>query len=249
MKNLTVLNFREKCHHSLDSLLLLVKAQIENSLELGWKSEDIIILSNIDFEYMGIKPIIIPLNDFCFTGSKMFGVKYLFENGCKDVVWSHDLDAWQNVEFNCPEFKDVGYAQYSRPKVNGGSLFWKPESIDIIDRIVAHLLKKKERKEEPTLNYILRKYPNRVSTLNYTYNVGCSGFIKRYNKSIKPIHVCHFHPTNKLAWETHALNRTGCGISISYRLEKLIRQYYPKLATALSNKNQNTVTKEMKNED
>ena len=33
------------------------KAQIDNSIERGWKKEDIIIGTNFDFEYKGIKNI------------------------------------------------------------------------------------------------------------------------------------------------------------------------------------------------
>ena len=70
--------------------------------------------------------------------------------------------------------------------------------------------------------------------VNNTFNVGCSGFVKRYNRSIKPIHVCHFHPYNRIAWETHTLDRNGIGeIPVSIRLERLIRKYYPNLPIKL----------------
>ncbi|MCD6436629.1 MAG: hypothetical protein J7L15_09665, partial [Clostridiales bacterium] len=74
-----------------------------------------------------------------------------------------------------------------------------------------------------------------VTNINNTFNVGCSGYVKRWNRSIKPIRVCHFHPYNKIAWETHTLDRSGLGlISVSDRLEKLLRKYYPDLAKELS---------------
>ena len=53
----------------------------------------------------------------------MFGVQYLLVNGEKDIIWSHDIDAWQNVVFGPPEFTDVGISQYSNSKYNGGSSF------------------------------------------------------------------------------------------------------------------------------
>ena len=67
--------------------------------------------------------------------------------------------------------------------------------------------------------------------MNHSYNVGCSGFVSRYEKSLKPIRVCHFHPNNNVAWEIHALDRDNTGnIAVTIRLERLLRKYYPNLA-------------------
>ena len=64
--------------------------------------------------------------------------------------------------------------------------------------------------------------------------MGCSGFVVRLARSEKPIKVCHFHPYNRLSWETHALDRNQINeIAVTVRLEKLIRKYYPFLATEL----------------
>jgi hypothetical protein len=241
MKNLIVLNIQNNSSKR-DELLKITKAQIENSLELGWDKNNIILISNVDFEWMEVKSIKIELNRKCVTGSKMYAVKYLFDNGEKDILWSHDLDAWQNYWFDEPEFKDAGASEYSQPKFNGGSVFWKPQSIDIINSIIQQIESNEQEKEEPTINKLFRsrKYKDRVTVLNYTYNVGCSGFIKRAHYSIKPIKVSHLHPTNRIAWETHALDRNGVGYkSISGRLENLLRKYYPSLATELQEDGKN----------
>lgn len=220
----------------------LLRAQIHNSLDLGWTAENLVIISNERFSYMGIQTIQADLNEFCFTGSKMFGLKWYFDNMDKgQMVWSHDLDAWQNIVFEEPEFTgDVGIAQYSNTKFNGGSIFWKPSSKDLINTIVNILEIENAPREEPTLNKFLKakSVKSRVSVLNNTYNVGCSGYVVRYNKSIKPVHVCHFHPDNRIAWETHALDRNELGIiGITKRLEKLIRMYYTNLAYEVVTKN------------
>ena len=239
MKNFMVANLRGKGRYTESSITTLLKAQIENSLEVGWLNKDIVLLTNFPFEFMGVKARVLDLNKFCWTGSKMFGLQYYFENNDvgDDVIWSHDLDAWQNAWFDCPEFKDVGGSEYSRPKFNGGSIFWKKQSKDIMDEVINRLKKDKLKKEEPTLNEVFKseEYKNRVTILNNTYNVGCSGYVERYERSIKPIKVCHFHPYNRIAWETHCLDRNGLeerGITI--RLEKLLRKYYSGLATELS---------------
>jgi len=220
--------------HPKQTLINLLHAQIENSFDLGWKKEDIVILSNFDFEYRGIKAYQTPLNKSCLTGSKVFGLKWYFNNGADDEpVWAHDLDCWQNAEFKCPKFKDAGAAYYSQPKFNGGSIFWRKSGLDILEHIVELIEKEKADREEPTLNKVFKskEFKKRITVLNETFNLGCSGFVPRYERAKKPIRVCHFHPTNRLAWETHALDRNGLGeVAISHRLEMLIRHHYPKLA-------------------
>ena len=239
MLNFMVANRNDKAkRYKKESIETLLKAQIENSLELGWKRQEIVILSNFEFGFMGVKAYEVgALNDFCFTGSKMFGLGMLPSViNWKGPLWSHDLDAWQNAWFDCPKFSSVGVANYSNNKINGGSLFWKPTSIDIIDETVKRLREDKQEREEPTLNKILREeqYKGRVTKLDNTYNVGCSGFAVRLSRSEKPIKVCHFHPYNRLAWETHCLDRNQINeIAITVRLERLMRKYYPFLAVEL----------------
>lgn len=237
MKNFIIANESHKSRYKFEKIDLLLKAQIENSLDVGWQIKDIILLANFDYEFMGVKSTNISLNKKCLTGSKMFGMKYLFDNDLvDDVIWAHDLDAWQNVSFSCPKFKEVGITTYSNPKYNGGSIFWKASAKDIVYKIIDEINNNKENKEEPTLNRILKskEYKNRVTNVNNTFNVGCSGYVKRWDRSIKPIRVCHFHPYNNIAWETHALDRNGLDVvGVSNRLENILRKYYPDLATEL----------------
>lgn len=234
MFNFMVCNFAGNSKNSSQRLKRLLNAQIENSLELGWDARKIIVISNIDYEYMGVKTLRNSLNDFCLTGSKMFGLKWFIDTfKVNEVIWSHDLDAWQNVAFEAPDFKDVGIARYSNTKFNGGSVFWKPESKDIIDLIYNTIVSNHENREEPTLNRILKskELSNRVTVVDNTFNVGCSGYVVRYRRSLLPLRVCHFHPDNRIAWETHALDRNEIGeIGVTIRLERLIRRYYPDLA-------------------
>jgi hypothetical protein len=238
MKNFIIANESNKSRYKFEKIDILLKAQIENSLDLGWQINDIILLANFDYEFMGVKSTNISLNKECLTGSKMFGMKYLFDNNMiDDIIWAHDLDAWQNVSFSCPEFKEVGITTYSTSKYNGGSIFWKESARDIVEKIIEEININKENKEEPTLNKILKskEYKNRVTNVNNTFNVGCSGYVKRWNRSVKPIRVCHFHPYNKTAWETHGLDRNGLDvIGVSDRLENILRKYYPDLAQELS---------------
>jgi hypothetical protein len=227
-----------KKRYKKDKIKTLLKAQIDNSIDVGWKVEDIILLCNFEFEFMGVKSIVNELDHECLTGSKMFGVKYLYDHDMvgDEVIWAHDLDAWQNVPFYCPEIKDVGIASYNIKKYNGGSVFWTLKAKDIAEEVIKTILEEDRTIEENSLNKIFRskEYRDRVTNVDNTFNVGCSGFVTRWARSIKPIRVCHFHPYNPIAWETHGMDRNAIGVKcVSDRLERVLRKYY-KLATKLS---------------
>ena len=232
MKNVLVANMRPDGRFSTAKVGTFVKAQIENSIEVGWEPEDILLLTNFEFEFMGVTAKVINYQDYCLTGSKMFALAQLED--WDDTLWAHDLDAWQNVWFDEPEMEDVGIATYVQiSKYNGGNVFWKPSAKDIIKDIVDELATGKHL-EEPTINTLLRskKYSNRVTSLNNTFNVGCSGFVKRAEAAHKPIRVAHFNPQNETAWATHALDYNKVGIkSVGHRLENLLRKHYPNLET------------------
>ena len=231
MKQLLTANMVEKSkRYNFKLMDLLLKAQIENCIDAGWKSEDILLVANIDYSYMGVKSIRTTLNESCLTGSKMFSLEFALENNISngDTIWSRDLDTWVNHYFEEPEIKDVGITTYSTTKLNGGSVFWKPSAIDIVKHVIEEI-NKGEDKEEPTLNKLLKskEYADRTTVLNTTYNVGSSGFFPRAYMADKPIKVCHFNPMNRIAWETHRLNRDGMDIiSVSTRLEIILRKYF-----------------------
>lgn len=217
----------------------LLKCQIHNLIDVGEDKKKIIILSNIDFSFMGVSTVKIDLNKHCLSGSKMFALKWLIDNHqFTETIHAMDLDCWQNVRIKEPKFRDVGICTYSNSKLNGGSVFWKPSSIDIINKILDQMIENKENREEPTINKILKskEYKKRVTVINSTYNVGCSGFCVRYEKSEKPIKICHMNVTNKIAWETHVLDRNRLGeehIPVGRRLERLLRKYYPNMPIKL----------------
>lgn len=237
MNQLIVANLREKSkRYNFSSIDVLLKAQIENSIQAGWKPEDMIVVTNFDYSFMDVVAHNTTLNDICLTGSKMFGLQWAMNKGLiDDVVWTHDLDAWQSVPFKEPKFKDVGITTYSNSKFNGGSVFWRMSAKDIVDHVV-EVIAAGEDKEEPTLNKLLKSdYKSRTTVVDTGFNVGCSGFVPRLYRATKPVRVCHLNPLNRIAWETHRLDRNGIGfVSVSSRLELLLRKYYPHLATELS---------------
>ena len=237
MKNLMVANWREGARVSRGELRALLDAQVENSLALGWTPRDLMIVANFPYEYLGVQSQgVEELNTHCLRGSKMFALDQLFKSGqigTDDLIWAHDLDAWQNFWFAPPEFADIGIAEYSQPKFNGGSVFVRYAAQDVVAQIVSRIVEKREDREEPTINQVLRSLPHeeRVTVLNSTYNLGCSGFRERFTRGSKPILVSHFHPTNKMAWDTHINNRNGMGETTAPRLvELLIRRFHRGIA-------------------
>jgi len=107
-------------------MLTNIKAQIDNSLQFGWKKDDLLVVTNFPFVYKNIGSIQLKLNKNCLTGSKLFAINELFKfDIINEEVWCHDLDAWQVSEFNFPKFKDIGIAFYSTDKINVGSVFYK----------------------------------------------------------------------------------------------------------------------------
>ena len=245
MKNCLTANVvKGSARYKLDKIKILLAAQILNSLDVGWLPEDIILTTNFDYDLYGVKAHRIEFNPLCPTASKMYGVRYALRQ-C-DCLWSHDLDAWQNVWFDCPEIKDVGAATYDNRKFNGGSIFWKKSATDLLDKIIDMLEAEEATYEENVLNRVFKDKKNkeRVTKLNFTYNVGCSNYRQRWGDSDKTngqIRVAHFHPYNRIAWETHALDRCHLGVKgISDRLESLLRAHYP-LATELKEAAANVV--------
>ena len=93
MKNVIIFQdwIREKTYGhdwKQDELFAYFKAQIDNSIRLGWQPKDIIIGTNLDFSYKEVT--IIKLNDICQYNkyfNKQYGIEirtftksYLYKN-------------------------------------------------------------------------------------------------------------------------------------------------------------------------
>ena len=72
-------------------------------------------------------------------------------------------------------------------------------------------------------------YKHRVTVLNSTYNMGCSGFVERYLNSDKPIPVCHFCPDLRIGVKTQLLGQKGLNVQIVD--ERLVRMLMSKETT------------------
>jgi hypothetical protein len=190
-----------------EELFNYFKAQIDNSLRWGWNPEDIVVCTNLDFEYKNVT--IQKLNNICQFNkyfNKQFGIHELLkEQHINEKFWFHDFDDWQVSEMIFPDFDgDVGMGKYiDGQQWNTGSIFVKPSSVDIWELIVDFMNENKKHSsldnvgDENVVNMVYHLYPEiqtRFSLLNNQYNVGCTQFEMRYNSAVKPVIVAAFKP-------------------------------------------------------
>ena len=246
LKQAMVANLQPHGKTSFYNLERMIRCQIDNSLDIGWNPENIILITNFNYLYKGVKAIPITLNKHCLTGSKIFAAQYILNKtnliDSDQILWIHDLDVWQNTKMDIPDMKDVGLCYYSRPKFNGGSQFYRPSANDLLDTIANIITTEKQAKEEPVLDKVLKDNPvnhERVTVLSTGYNIGCSGYVERVLQAKGNYYCLHFHPTNNMACQTHLLDRNALEISgetpriISPRLEQILRSYFPEVPTVL----------------
>lgn len=187
----------------------LVKIHIDNSFELGWKKEDILLYTNFKYSYNGIESTVVP-DDLDWskdrTSNKIFVVDYLLKNRLldKDLYWYHDFDAYQNEVITEEELGletcDLGVTGYGyKPQVNGGSFFFRETAGDIFDLWCTETKKiNRTRADEKTMTDLLRaKRIDWYKWLNITYNFGQRCPDLCYKQATKPLKVLHFHPVYK----------------------------------------------------
>jgi len=194
-----------------DKTIRMIKCQIENSIRLGWKPEDIVLATNFDLEYMGVKAYILDeVCDYSQFFHKQYATLELMKKGILDTnIWYHDIDAFQLTEFEFPKF-DEEWGTCVYPGGDGhscqcGVMYLKPTTIDIFEDMVGKMKNKEFGTHDDEVvirNYVKLNslYSHRVSVLNTTWNVGMTGFDDRYSLAEKPVKVVHFHPDNKRQW-------------------------------------------------
>ncbi len=192
----------------------LVKIQIENSLQLGWNKDDIMLVTNFPFEYAGIKSIV--LQDVGFFErkpqvSKINAIAKLFEEGQikkRELYWFHDLDAFQleqidpkeiDIKSNVIAMTDFGGAKHflGTDRWSGGIIYFKDESYDIF-REIQKLCYQKQIDEEEAIGILFHdnnRLAKRIKKINNSYNFIGYNLKSVYEKSFKPLKVVHFHPT------------------------------------------------------
>lgn len=210
MKNLLIYISPEKKFS--DESSILAKIQIDNSFELGWKKEDIILITNFDYEYHGVKAIVINGDTYypLFPeATKVLTIAYLLQQGMVEkehVYWLHDFDAYQMEIINESELdlgtKDIALTDYGwTDQLNTGSIFLRESSKDIFQLTKALIYEHVNLGDEEALTLVSKNNKNhfnsRCKRLNITYNINTQDIPSNYKKSDKPLKVVHFHPTDR----------------------------------------------------
>ena len=195
----------QKRRHDDKELFTLFKMQIDNSLHYGWQAEDIILGTNFDFEYKGIKSYrLTNVCKFNIFNNKWYGMLELMQLGVlNDDFWFHDQDNWQINQFDFPEFLgEIGACTYVKtPEWNTGSVFVKRSALNILEYIVQSMkMNPVEYQSDENWIAFLRTQSEIVpflSTINTEYCVGYTFFNERYQLANKPVKVLGFVPNTK----------------------------------------------------
>jgi hypothetical protein len=227
MKNLFIFVGPEKAfkdYHWGRENETLVKIDIDNSLALGWKKEDIMLVLNFDYEYRGVKSIVVPDSLFCdyaYTSTKIFTIIYLMEKGIigDDWYWFHDFDAFQLEPITIEELelpKGVTFAltDYGKTVINEfrdrrwstGSIFFNKKAKWVFEMIRDKVVQYKNIKasnEEVMLLMLTNKNKGNINSaikkINITYNVATRrrDVPACWEMANKPLKVIHFHPFDR----------------------------------------------------
>lgn len=210
MKNLLIYTGANKKFAEEDAVL--ARIQIDNSLDLGWQSQDILLVTDFPYEYNGVKSLVVKdglYYDFDKNANKLPVVLYLINQGLitpGELYWCHDFDAY---ELNKIDERDLGLENFDlglvhyfyKPEWQFGSFFFKNSAKDILElldntiRIKPHL----SRNNEKTLTKLIKN--NAISSMRYkklnvTYSIMKRCLKTVYNEATKPIKVLHFRPSD-----------------------------------------------------
>jgi hypothetical protein len=208
---------------------ILAKVQIENSLEMGWRPEDIVVATNFEYEHAGVRAVTIPTETYCRhspTATKVYAIIHMFETGMiedDELYWFHDFDAFQLEDIAEDEIgmngHDMGLTDYGRSSINPGrdlrwstgTWFFRKSAHDIF-LMLRREIELYRANEEIALLEMLKKgkyraVRDRIKKVNITYNLATRKRLlaETYDMADKPLKVIHFHPFDERpVWRGHA---------------------------------------------
>lgn len=211
MKSLLIYTGPQKKFSEED--LILARIQIDNSLDLGWKREDILIATDFPFEYNSIKSTIVPdglYYDFDKRANKLPVVLHLIDQGVierGELYWCHDFDAYElnkidEEELGLENF-DLGLVPYFyKPEWQFCSFFFRSGAKDILDLLdkTTRARPHSGRNNEKTLTKLIKNNAidqKRYKKLNVTYSIPKRYLDTVFREATKPLKVLHFRPSDK----------------------------------------------------
>lgn len=193
-----------------EELFNYFKAQIDNSLDMGWEAKDIFILTNLPFSYKSVT--VVKSKHECTYNkyfNKLLGIWELINyKHITEPFWFHDFDDWQVAPFKLPEFNGaIGACKYINfTQWNTGSLFVKPESLafwqlckEFIEQNDSHpelLQVGDENIFNMLFNLNYEQLRDYIEEISYDYNIGMTGFKDRLARTSSP-KVLAFKPESK----------------------------------------------------
>lgn len=184
----------------------LTKIQIDNSLELGWKLKDLILVTNFPFEYKGIQATIV--DDYEVfdqnRSTKIPAINELFRRGLVEdnLYWFHDHDAFQIELIDLQLDKDAAFTTHGAysPVWNAGSFFFK-KSAETIFQDIWKYMEERGTNEQNALTYMwqnnINDINNRYTLLSPAYNLGIYKIDENLKIAGTKAKVVHFHPHKK----------------------------------------------------
>lgn len=185
---------------------LMAKSQIDNSL-LYWQPEDILVVTNFDWEYRGVKAHVVGdeltaqvVSHGTSLSNKLLTAIYLIEHKLVDSFnWFHDWDIYQLSPLGLTDLdRDLGLVEYSyKPRIQLGSLFFKPQGLDML-KLMSEAVNEHKVNEEEAVNIVITKNQSgildRIRLLDVSYNVSMRNLDAARQVADKPLKIAHFPP-------------------------------------------------------
>jgi hypothetical protein len=189
------------------------RAQIDNSLRFGWKPEDLIILTNLSFEYKNVN--VFKSSQICSYNkyfNKILGIwEVLKFYNINDNIWFHDFDDWQISKFDFPDFPgSIGCCLFVNfTQICMSSLFIKPQSLPIWELVSEFIQNNPYENEMKQIgddhlfnNFIVNdeNIKKEISLLDASYNIGMTQLELRLQRSKDKPKVIAFKPTDQKSY-------------------------------------------------
>ena len=227
-----------------DETEVLLKIQIENSLEMGWKPEDIMLVMNFPYEYMGVKAIEVGDENYCEfspTASKINVIHTLFEKDMigDDLYWFHDYDAFQLASLDVNVENEIAITDYGivrgdptcGKRWSTGVIFFRKAAKDVFAMIRHAVNDSYKKNEEIALLAMTRcnygHINDRIKKINITYNLATRGrkVMETYAIADKPLRVIHFHPFDPRKVIGNKSNKEIVPMFITESLKEVFNKY------------------------